>query len=330
MRIILILADESDDSVLMVTNHLRSKAADFIVFDTKKFPSEIKLSIKLDKHQFAGEIFLSNRVISISDIGVIWNRRIHRPLISPPISNKLLHNWVEEENYFVLESFLGMINNCAWMNPIFPEEKMRYNKIAQMIIAKNTGLEIPSSIISNMSNTVEEFCDSNISTIIKPLKTGFMYNSEDGQHILYTTEVPKDLLRNNLDRINICPVFFQEKIEKKVELRIVVVGEKVFACAIDSQSSGITATDWRQQIYLNKYLPHTIYNLPSDISVKCVRLVKQLGLLSGSIDMILTPDSRYVFLEINQNGQWGWIETLTGMPISEAIADLLIKKSSSQ
>lgn len=330
MKTILILADESDESVQMVVGHLHDRSADFAVFNTKKFPLEVGLSIVLDNNQLISKIALPNRTILTSDIGIIWNRRIHRPIIDSAVSNQLIYDWTEEECYFVLESFLSMIKDCSWMNPIFPEEKMRYNKLAQMNIAKQVGLEIPTSIVSNMSDTVKEFYDSNISIIIKPLKTGFMYDSDSGQHILYTTEVPKDLLCNNLDRINICPVFFQEKIEKKVELRIVVVGEKVFVCAIDSQSNAITATDWRQQIYLNKYLPHTIYDLPSDISVKCVRLVKQLGLLSGSIDMILTPDNRYVFLEINQNGQWGWIETLTGMPISEAIADLLIKKSSSQ
>lgn len=39
--------------------------------------------------------------------------------------------------------------------------------------------------------------------------------------------------------------------------------------------------------------------------------------------MILTPDGRYVFLEINPNGQWAWIEETTGLPISEALIELL-------
>jgi hypothetical protein len=30
-----------------------------------------------------------------------------------------------------------------------------------------------------------------------------------------------------------------------------------------------------------------------------------------------------VFLEINPNGQWGWIEQELGTPISDAIVDLL-------
>ena len=49
-----------------------------------------------------------------------------------------------------------------------------------------------------------------------------------------------------------------------------------------------------------------------------------LGLRYGAIDMVFTPDGRYVFLEINPNGQYLWIEYQTGMPISDAICDLLM------
>jgi hypothetical protein len=39
---------------------------------------------------------------------------------------------------------------------------------------------------------------------------------------------------------------------------------------------------------------------------------------------VVTPDERYVFLEINSNGQYLWIELATGLPISDAICDLLL------
>ena len=43
--------------------------------------------------------------------------------------------------------------------------------------------------------------------------------------------------------------------------------------------------------------------------------------------MIVTPDGRYVFVEINPNGQYLWIEHQTGLPISEAICDLLLDEN---
>ena len=39
---------------------------------------------------------------------------------------------------------------------------------------------------------------------------------------------------------------------------------------------------------------------------------------------MLTPDDRYVFLELNSAGEYGWIEDLTGLPIRDAIAAHLL------
>ncbi|MEV4171342.1 hypothetical protein [Nonomuraea sp. NPDC049709] len=68
---------------------------------------------------------------------------------------------------------------------------------------------------------------------------------------------------------------------------------------------------------------HSVHHLPDDTARRCVELVAALGVSFGAIDLILTPGGEYVFLEINPNGQWGWIEDLTGLPISTAIADWL-------
>jgi glutathione synthase/RimK-type ligase-like ATP-grasp enzyme len=74
-------------------------------------------------------------------------------------------------------------------------------------------------------------------------------------------------------------------------------------------------------------IPHEPYTLPEEIESKCFELVRQLGLNFGCIDMILTPDNHYVFLDINPTAaQWLWVEQLTGLSISEAMADLLITR----
>jgi len=119
----------------------------------------------------------------------------------------------------------------------------------------------------------------------------------------------------------LAPILAQEYIEKKLELRITIVGQKMFTCAIHSQDSEQTRIDWRRYDFRNvKHLP---YQLPEKIKQKLHKLMKIWNLSFGAIDMILTPEGKYVFLEINPNGQWLWIEQLTEMPISRVIAELL-------
>ena len=54
-------------------------------------------------------------------------------------------------------------------------------------------------------------------------------------------------------------------------------------------------------------------------------LVERLGLCYGALDLVLTPDGRYVFLEINPSGQYLWIEVATGLPITAALCEMLIQ-----
>lgn len=83
--------------------------------------------------------------------------------------------------------------------------------------------------------------------------------------------------------------------------------------------------DWRHYDFEN--VPHFSFELPQKIKDFCFNLVKRLGLIYGAIDMIVTPNEKYVFLEINPNGQYLWIELLTGLPISSTIAEALSKNS---
>jgi hypothetical protein len=121
--------------------------------------------------------------------------------------------------------------------------------------------------------------------------------------------------------LRFCPVIVQAYVPKRVELRITVVGGEIFACEIHSQVTHRTKHDWRN--YDLAHTPHYVHDVPQEVGERCYRLVAALGLCYGAIDMILTPDGRYVFLEINPSGQFRWIEDITGLPISAAIAQLL-------
>jgi glutathione synthase/RimK-type ligase-like ATP-grasp enzyme len=74
--------------------------------------------------------------------------------------------------------------------------------------------------------------------------------------------------------------------------------------------------------------PYLVHQLPDEIQQKCFTMLSALNLSYGAFDLILTPDDKYIFLEINPSGQYGWIETLTGMPITSAICDLLQTRTS--
>lgn len=135
--------------------------------------------------------------------------------------------------------------------------------------------------------------------------------------IVYTSEITKAINKEEAEyNIN----YLQNKIEKRYDVRATFVGEKCFAVAIESQQLEDTCVDWRKGEHI---LQHTPIDLPMTIHEKCISLMQKLDLHYGAIDFVLDQEGNYTFLEINPNGQWAWIEHLTGLPISKEIVKCL-------
>ena len=132
---------------------------------------------------------------------------------------------------------------------------------------------------------------------------------------------PEDLA--DLSGLSLCPATFQELLPKSLEIRVTVVGNRVMSAAVDSQVSTRATHDWRRDgvHMLQDWRP---YQLPLEIEEKILRLMDYFSLNYGAIDIILTPDGKHVFLELNPCGEFFWLERSPGLPISDAIADILL------
>ncbi|MGH8887850.1 MAG: hypothetical protein ACRDYX_22320 [Egibacteraceae bacterium] len=136
---------------------------------------------------------------------------------------------------------------------------------------------------------------------------------------IYTTRVRREDL-SKMGRVRHTACMFQQYVPKKLELRLTVIGYDVYAAEIHSQKSKTGRIDWRLGY---EDLTYEVHALPDHIRSQCLALTMRLGLRFAAIDMILTPDNRYVFVELNANGQWAWIENHTGLALTAALADLL-------
>jgi glutathione synthase/RimK-type ligase-like ATP-grasp enzyme len=144
---------------------------------------------------------------------------------------------------------------------------------------------------------------------------------EDGAPRAVYTTVVAELDDERLEAVRTTPCLFQQRIQKALELRVTVVGERVFAAAIDSSASTAARLDFRRAY---EDLSYHVAELPEWLSDACVRLVQEFGLVYGALDIIQAHDGSYVFLELNPNGQWAWIQEATGLDIRGALIDQLV------
>ena len=222
------------------------------------------------------------------------------------------------------------IRDSFWINPLHVGmlSDRGHGKLIQLERARSLGLEVPATVCTNDPEVAKAFVTRfPEGAIYKPFMspTRVMRETEDVTRygLVFTTRIDQTAM-DNLDDVSVTPCTFQELIPKRYDLRVIVMGHKVFATEIHSQVDPRSSLDFREHYALGQ-TPYAPHDLPSDIARRCVDLCRSFGMVYGALDIVLTPDGRYVFLEVNQMGQFLWLEAQTGQPLLDNFCQLLIQ-----
>ena len=220
-----------------------------------------------------------------------------------------------------LSGLLRTLDDCFWMNKPWLEDFVD-NKIVQGRDAKRFGLRVPKTLVTNDEDSARKFLkDCNGGAIIKQLsEIGLIDDNPETTEAygFYTSQVTEETLKH-LNEVNHAPCLFQENILKKADVRATVVGDRIFAHAIDSQSREASKTDFRRVIDL----PISNFEFPDETGSKLIKLLKQWGIIFAACDFVLTPDDELIFLEANVTGNWLWLENGNCHPILDEVVRLL-------
>jgi glutathione synthase/RimK-type ligase-like ATP-grasp enzyme len=316
---ILIASERDDAHATRLLPILRSRGADALLFPTSEFPTAITIAARPDEER--GLLKIDGRRVGLGDVGAVWYRRPQRARPSARLPSQ------EARDCAALQSELLLIDlwndlGCP-MLPAPPEVARRAGyKLSQLRLARQLGFTCAPTLVTNDRDEALEFYRANDGRVItKPLSPFFDRNG-DVKIMRWTEPVTRRDIAHARS-LQYAPIIMQAEVQKRIELRVNVVGDRVFTAAIGSQENRRTSGDWR------RYAPstrHWQYKLPADMERACVNFVARLGLAFGALDFIVTPEDALVFLELNPNGQWYWIEDLTGLPIADAVCGWLMAK----
>ncbi len=318
---VLILSSANDVHGQAVERHLQSLGEDVVYWRPKHLLTESTLTWELAEGGLAGSLVSTQAdkqwQLDLASISSIWLRRPGRTK-AKSMPERWLERLAENESNKALDSIFRLLP-CLWVNdPIKHQEALL--KIRQLSIARGCGFTIPKTLVTNNPEKVAEFYERHSGKIIYKL-----IDSESGLCFpIYETprSVPAMSFRKEdlafIEQVRFCLHLFQERVAKVSDLRVTVVGKKIFAAEIKSQAMG-ERLDWR----LNQDLPMEPYKLSRKLEEQCLLLMRQLGLTFAAIDFCKTADDDLVFLEANPHGQFLWIEQALDLPISLELAKLL-------
>ena len=309
---ILILTNERDLTTDFVVRELKRRGRDHLRLNTNAVAD---MSFALDPTTMSLVVSSRERRFQLDQVEAAYFRRPELPDL-----NKLDHAgqraYASTEWSALLKSLYLLIGSRWFSHP--RDILIAEDKPSQMYLAKRLGFNVPDTVITNDLDAARTLF-ANGPVVGKPHRQAIV-EIEGAEHVMFTSRI-KALTEEDRESLQHAPVIFQRLIHKQFDIRVTVVGERVFPVAIHSQEYDESSLDWRRGA--NPKIRHEVITLPIDIQSACIELVRQQKLRFGAIDLVLGEDGEFWFLECNPNGQWAWIENRTGLPVSAAIVDEL-------
>jgi hypothetical protein len=307
-------------AVLVVTNE-QDLAADYVVLELERRHVDV---LRCNAERFPqwrvvvrpGQDWLltdaHERTISCASTTGVWWRRPEPPVFDVDLSSGERNALVEQWQAFA--EGLASVPGPRWVSPpaaiAAAEDKAR-----QLATARTVGLRVPETVWTNDLARARSLATDD-ELVVKTV-TAAHWEDDAEAAFVFAHALPAHDLPTDAVSFATAPTALQHKVHPKRDIRVTVAGASVIAAQTSSAS-----LDWRT----DSSAEWKAHALAEEVADKCRSLVAALGLQFGGVDLALDEHGEYWFLEVNPNGEWGWLQH-AGLPIASALADLLTTTS---
>lgn len=273
---------------------------------------------------------LDGEEIDPSDIKVVWFRRwAYTADVSVP---RLFaeQSYRSDSNVFfacshlfkelqgVTKFLLSMLSSSKWLGD---PKNTAPNKLLVLKMAREAGLDVPDTLVTADVNELQRFIEKHSAVITKPITDMLLCSFDDREFGTYTSVIDEEFATQHPQHAAF-PSLYQEKLDKKYEIRTFYLDGECYSMAMFTQQKAATQADFRRYCYEdpNREVP---YQLPASVEAAIRKLMEDLHLDTGSIDIVRTTDGRYVFLEVNPVGQFGMVSVPCNYHLERKVAKYL-------
>lgn len=303
---IVVIASPLDVHARQVVAALDGSGHEACILDTGEFGKGALLSYASAAP--AEAVAADGRRIPFDQVSAVWNRRPRHAQIAAGVRDPALRQFSRQEWLNLLDGIF--INSTAtFVNPLWAEYAAV--KPRQLHVAQSVGLAVPDTLITSDPGRAEAFIARHEGRVIHKAMTA-------PKDRLIDTRQWQETDRPALARLPLAPTIFQEAIPGPADLRVTFVGGELFAARILTSEGG-AGIDSRMDLDA----PCESCELAAGDRERLLAFMQRMGLVYGTIDLKVRADGSCVFFEVNPQGQFLYIEILTGLPITQAMANLL-------
>ena len=319
---VLILTQPTDLHALAVGEALRRKGADAVLWFTTDFPARGEETVALDGGGLT--IRLDGPELQVPRLAAdtVWRRRPGH-LLEDDVFHPADREFANLQALIFRQGLLDtMLPDAFWVNPQAAAKRAQH-KMVQQAAAAALGFPVPDTLYTNSPRAIRDFLRRQGGRIVYKVFHGSTWRHEEKTWTPFTSLVTEaDLVGDELLRG--VPGIYQAVVPKAHELRVTVMGRCVMGAKLLSQETEHGRLDWRKSYGELRMEPTAI---APGVREFCFRLMRELGIVFGCFDFVVTPAGETVFIEVNEMGQFLFVEAYTGLPLLDAFCDFLLAGS---
>lgn len=248
--------------------------------------------------------------LRLNEVRAVFWRRPRPNIIDEALTHPDLRAYASKASRETVEGTIeAMALHCRTMDP--PSRVARASlKLLQLELAGQAGFHIARTLVTNSPDQARAFIDR----IHRDGREVISKSPSDLHYFAARTEIVDARKLGHLDGVQLSPTILQERVAGGPDLRITVVGRRLFAMAQTAREP--FAVDGR----LDPAPHRESMDLPVDLRDRILDFQARLGLSVGAYDFKCDAAGTAYFLEVNPVGQWLGTEISLGLPIAESIA----------
>jgi hypothetical protein len=297
---VIVLAQENDNHTAPIKWALEKGGYQVACWGGLSWTEEQQVSLLQDEQT---KMVLGPHAVEPGD--AVWIRRPDQPVSNPKVAEA-------DRKFAELEyrSFYQCIAYTLELLPVwvinkYSASRFINNKSVQLHLARACGLKVPKALMSNSPRGVKDFFDHNPNRAICKAFTPHVWQRESvgGVAVTETFELTRDQLPED-EVLTYAPGIYQDMVVKQFDIRMVLMGHRLYSYALHNPQK---ALDWRQDAGMGK-IEVEIVPTPPEVEKGVLEFARKAGICFGSIDFAVDADGQWWFLEINEQGQFLWLD----------------------
>ena len=304
---IVIVTVAQDLHALSVQERVRAHGHECHVLEADRVAQRPCLSYGIGHDVADGALTSEDLRIGLADAEVLWLRTIRSTqILAQPIEDEHAVAIVNNDSRGALLGMLVTQFRGRWVSSLEATARGS-DKLVQLAAAHATGLRVPRTLVSQSRGEILAFdaaCGGR--TIVKSVV--------GAPGPMLETKV-LDVGRFGEADFAVAPAIYQEYVDGSDHLRLACFGDRSFAARIRTDD-----LDWRTNLDVSI----TPYDVEHSLHAKVRSVLDALGLEMGIVDLKLTAEGEPVWLEVNPQGQFLFLDAFTDLRLADRCAEFLV------